>query len=302
MPSTDPRRGRCGQRHLTHAVRMTQASEFTKWLGSRGVAHTSDARAAGFPPGKILAAVTAGSAQRIGRSWVAAPDCEPRKLAAAAVRGRVTCVSAAALAAVWTPDHDRVHVAVGGNASRFDATDLVVHWSPGPAPVGRNAVVDPMLNSLFHVAQCLSQKDALAVWESAIRLKKVDASVLRRVAWRNPRATALASVASALSDSHLETTFVDGLRRAGIVVRQQVRVDGHPLDGLIGEKLAMQIDGFAFHSTAADRRRDIRADARLALRGYTVLRFDFWQILFDWDYVLATVQTAISQNLHRSAA
>ena len=280
---------------------MADNSHFVKWLAVRGVAHTSDARAAGFSSGRILADVSAGTARRIGRSWVAVPGCEPTKLAAASVRGRVTCVSGAALAGVWTPSHEHVHVAVRGNASRFEPGDMVVHWSPGPAPAPRNTVVDPIINVLFHIARCLPQREALAVWESAIKQKKVDATVLSRVAWRSPAAAALADVASHLSDSHLETVFVDGMRRAGVVVRQQVWIDGHPVDGLIGERLAVQIDGFAYHSEAVDRRRDIRADARLALRGYTTLRFDFWQILFDWDFVLDTVLAAVAQNLHRAA-
>ncbi|MFJ6654036.1 DUF559 domain-containing protein [Microbacterium sp. NPDC091313] len=61
--------------------------------------------------------------------------------------------------------------------------------------------------------------------------------------------------------------------------------------------LAIQIDGFAHHR-AADRRRDIAADARLALLGYTVLRFDYRQILFEPDAVRATVVAAMAQGLH----
>lgn len=82
-------------------------------------------------------------------------------------------------------------------------------------------------------------------------------------------------------------------------MRQQVWVDGHPLDGLIGDRLAVQIDGFAFHQ-ARDRRRDLRADARLALRGFTVLRFDYAHVLFDADIVRETVLLAIAQGLHRA--
>lgn len=83
------------------------------------------------------------------------------------------------------------------------------------------------------------------------------------------------------------------------MVRQQVWIDGHPVDGLVGTSLVVQIDGFAHHGTAADRRRDIAADARLTVRGYVVLRFDYRQILFDWDRVVDTVVTAMSQGAHR---
>ena len=112
------------------------------------------------------------------------------------------------------------------------------------------------------------------------------------------RARRLAEVASLLSDSGIETHFLHLMHGIGVTVAQQVWVDGHPLDGLIGDRLAIQLDGFAHHQ-ASDRRRDLRADARLALRGFTVLRFDYHQVLFEPDYVTATVTDAVAQGLHR---
>ncbi|WP_235566915.1 endonuclease domain-containing protein [Microbacterium sp. Root180] len=83
----------------------------------------------------------------------------------------------------------------------------------------------------------------------------------------------------------------------GVKVRQQVWIDGHPVDGLIGERLVVQVDGFEHHR-AADRRRDIAADARLMLRGFHVLRFDYVQILFHPEQVISVIQTAIAQRRH----
>lgn len=267
------------------------------------MSHSSDARAAGFTVYDIAAAVRAGTLERVRRSWLITPDCDPRRRAAATVSGRVTCVSAAALRGFWTPTggvlDERVHVAVASTAARMMSENLRLHWGRGPAPVGRNDNADPVLNVLFHVAHCLTRRDALAVWESSIRRNAVDPDMIGRVAWRSTQAAQLAAVASSLSDSGLETAFVDGLRRAGVTVRQQVWIDGRPVDGLIGTSLVTQIDGFAHHSTAADRRRDIEADARLAARGYVVLRFDYHQVLFDWSFVLETILTAIAQGAHR---
>ena len=217
-------------------------------------------------------------------------------------------MSAAELRGLWTPHRETsdatssprlTHVAVPGTSSRHNTSGLHLHWSVGPAPVGRNASEDPLLNVLFHIAQCLPRVDALAVWESAIHQGLTDPGVLRRVAWRRAEARAIADVASALSDSGLETHFVQGMRAAGVIVRQQVWLDGRRVDGLIGASLVVQIDGFIHHSAAPDRRRDIAADARLVARGYTVLRFDYQQILFDWPYVLDMILTAIAQDAHR---
>jgi very-short-patch-repair endonuclease len=271
---------------------------FLEWIKARhGVAHSSDARAAGYSSHEISAAVASGHVSRIRRSWLVTPDCDSRRQSATTVGGRLTCVSAAALRGLWTPTHEQTHVAVPATSSRLITAGLTVHWGTGPAPVGRNANEDPLLNVLFHVARCLPPTDALAVWESAIRKAQTEPDVLTRVAWRSARATAIVSVVSVLSDSGLESHFIHGLRRAGVPVRQQVRIDGHRVDGLIGESLVVQIDGFAHHR-AKDRRRDIEADARLIARGYTVLRFDYFQILFQWDAVLETIQLAMAQGAH----
>ncbi len=136
-------------------------------------------------------------------------------------------------------------------------------------PVARTTLIEPVINVLAHVAGCAAPADALCVWESALRKGAVQPGVLTGVRWRGS-AQQLAALASVLSDSGLETRFVVLMRGLGVEVRQQVWIDGHPVDGLIGERLVVQLDGFAHHQ-GADRRRDLRADARLVLLGYTVM-------------------------------
>ncbi|MFT3798324.1 DUF559 domain-containing protein [Microbacterium sp.] len=278
---------------------MRTTADLEHTLHARGGAvHSADLRAAGYSPHAMRLAIAAGRAERVRRSWLVAPTCDPQVRAAAAVGGRLTCITEAERRGLWTPEHSgRLHVAVPSTASRLAADGMVLHWAPGPAPMGGHALVDGLVNVLFHVAGCLEPADALAVWESALRKRMVDPDVLRRVQWRSTAATRYASVASSLSDSGLETRFVDLMRSIGVEVQQQKWIDGHPLDGLIGERLGIQLDGFAHHR-AADRRRDLRADARLVLRGYTILRFDFYQILFCPEEVIATITMAMAQGLH----
>lgn len=117
------------------------------------------------------------------------------------------------------------------------------------------------------------------------------------VRWGSARARAYATAAGHISDSGLETHFRELMASIGVAIRQQVWIDGHPVDALIGDSLVVQIDGFAYHRSA-DRRRDLRQDARLILRGYTVLRFDYVQVLFEPEYVIETVRTAMAQHRH----
>lgn len=271
------------------------------WIGARrGVAHSSQLLAAGYTQRQIADAVERGDLRRVRRSWLVLPGADHRHVTAAEVGGRVTCLSAAELEGLWVPKHTGVHVAVQATASRNSRNGVRLHWASAPAPVSRTQTAEPIVNVLFHVARCAAPADALAVWESAIRKRKVGADSLRRVAWRSTAAAQFARIASDLSDSGMETRFHRGMTQAGVTVRQQVRIDGRPVDGLIGEFLVVQLDGFEFHSSAADRRRDIEADARLTLRGYTVLRFDYHQVFFNWEYVLETILMAMAQSLHHN--
>lgn len=49
--------------------------------------------------------------------------------------------------------------------------------------------------------------------------------------------------------------FLVLMAEIGVTVRQQVMIDGHRVDGLIGDRLVIQLDVFAHHSDAAPRSR-----------------------------------------------
>lgn len=269
------------------------------WLAERDdVAHTSDLYRVGFTKHTIALAERRGEVTRVRRSWILGPAATLPVVQAARIGGRVTCVTRAKALGLWVPDVTEVHLAVGPHAAGAEEPVLRLHWAKGPAPFAPRAIVDPLINVLFHVARCQPVEEALTIWESAVRKGLIDAGTLQRIGWRSSRARRLAEATGSLSDSGLETIFVDLMRQIGVRVRQQVWIDGRPVDVLIGDRLVVQLDGFEYHSRPADRRRDIRADARLMLRGYTVLRFDYAQIMFERPFVQETVRSALAQGLH----
>lgn len=271
----------------------------TRWLRQHhDVAHSSTVRAAGYGVQAVHAVLASGTVTRVRRSWLVGRDCSPERRDAARAGGRISCVTAARELGLWTPESAHTHIAVAATASRIGDPDLTVHWGRGPTTVSSRSAEEPVLNMLFQTARCQEPEHAVLVWESAIRRGLVSSGQLERVEWHSERARRLADVSSSLSDSGLETRFVWIMREIGVVVQQQVWIDGHPVDGLIGERLVVQSDGFAHHSSAKDRGRDIRADARLALLGYTVLRFDYRQLLFQSAEVQSTVRMAMAQGLH----
>jgi very-short-patch-repair endonuclease len=265
-----------------------------------GIAHSSDLHAEGYSPHGIRREVDAGHLERVRRSWLLTPECAPDRRAAAEVSGRVTCITAARRIGLWAPDADAdiIHLAVAPTASRVTRRDRRLHWGSGPVPVGPHTVDDPLLNVLFHVARCLRPADAVTIWEAALRDGLVTLPQLRRTEWHSTTVTGILERVAVQSDSVLESRFLAIMRSCGVPVRQQVLIDGHRVDALIGERLVVQVDGFEFHGGPKDRRKDLRQDARLTLLGYTVLRFDYQQVMFDQGYVQETILNAVAQGLH----
>jgi very-short-patch-repair endonuclease len=288
-------------RYRGQTATVADSPHIIAWLAANnGIARREDAHAAGHSEYAIKRAVASGRVRRIRGHWIAIPDAALDLVRAATVPGRLTCVTGAARHGLWTPASTLGHIAVDRGASRFDDARLKVHWARGPMATSKSALVDPIENVLFHVARCQPEANALAVWESAVRTGGLSLDYLRGIRWASTAATKILDQVSELSDSGLESHVVHPLLRLGLPVRQQVEIDEHDVDVLIGDLLVVQIDGFAFHSDAAQRRRDIRDDARLVLRGYTVLRFDFAQVMSDWPYVEATILGAVAQGLHRA--
>jgi very-short-patch-repair endonuclease len=105
---------------------------------------------------------------------------------------------------------------------------------------------------------------------------------------------ALLDQASGLSGSGVETLFVSRIRRLGVRVRQQVQIGPDRVDAVIGDRLVVELDGAKFHDPHADYARD----ARLVIAGRHVLRFDYWQVLYDWHTVEKVVLASIIRGDH----
>lgn len=272
-------------------------------VAGSGIAHRTELAAAGFTRYRIRAAVADGSLRRLGRSWlVADAHADPTMLLAASVGGRVACASAAALLGLWTLEVPAPHIAIPPSSRMGRVDGLRLHRSIPLAPVRRTALVESIVDVLAHVAVCLPREAALAVWESAIRQRRIPAAALATVPWRTIAAQTLASAAGALADSGLESIVADRLRWMRLPVRQQVPLFGHRVDILVAERLVIQLDGWEHHSSAADRARDNRHDARLRAAGYRVIRIGYAEVVHGWPAIQAEIALAVAQRAHLAAS
>lgn len=235
------------------------------------------------------------------------PNTAPDLSTAARAGGRVACLSAARRHGWWIPPgvDEALHLHMTPNAvvgAVPEGTSVVRHWTRPLIVLPRDRLLESIEDTLAHLANCQPREVALTIWESATRIEKLSPNALRAVRWRTNAARQCAAASDGLSDSGLETIFVQRMRPFGLVLRQQVVLAGRPVDILIGEWLVVQIDGFAHHSSSADRTRDLRHDAELRLRGYTVLRFSYSQVIHDWRAVERTISRAVAAGLHDRTA
>lgn len=267
-----------------------------------GIVHRSVLLAAGASPRALRTAVARGDLQRIRRSWLATRAAPPDLRAAASSTARLACVSAARHRGWWMPPgaDDRLHLHVLPHAEAPRA-DAVVHWTSPIVPASRTTLIESIEDTLDHVAACADPETAVVLWESACRLEALTPAELARVRWRSASARGLCAEVSGLHDSGLETIFAVRMRPLGLALRFQVPVAGRRVDALIGERLVVQLDGFAFHSTSADRTRDVAHDRELVARGYTVLRFTYVEVLHRWPVVERAIGRAIAQGAHLAA-
>lgn len=268
-----------------------------------GIAHRADILSAGFGVAALRRQMQRPDTTVIRRAWIALPSAPLDLRNAARAGGRVACVSLARRRGWWIPESvgDRPHVHLrpdAGPARMPEAWGGRLHWTQVIAPVASRSLEESPEDALAHIAECLPLDDALVLWESAIRVEQMSLETLRAIAWRSRRAQECAAQVSGLSDSGLETILITPLRRWMVRVRQQVVLAGRPVDVLIGERLVVQIDGWQFHSTSGQRAKDIAHDAELRLRGFTVLRFSYAQVVHEWERVERTIRRAVAQRLH----
>ena len=261
--------------------------------------HRASLRAAGFSAYRIGQAIDAGTVVRAGRDRVVVPELPKAQVVAASLGVRLTCVSAMQSLGLWARNDTLTHVsAPRGYSPHRDSTGLKLHWARTPMPVGRDAAVEPLINALVHVAWCQPIDYAVASFDAALNRRAISQAELRQLATvLGGRFAQAVALSDPRADSGGETLTRIRCADCGIVVKPQVVIDGHRVDGLIGRFLIVQIDGFTYHD-ATQRAKDLAQDRRLALRGHTVLRFPSAMVEQQWDAVLTEIRHAMAQGLH----
>lgn len=273
------------------------------------VAATHELYSLGHTQAGIRTAVRRGTILRVRKGWFCLPDLAPELVRAWRVGGRLTGASAARLYGIWVPGHEGLlEVEVAPNAcqlrsgvdsrkrlANLSEPGVVVHWAT--VWHSRSRVLVDLVRCIELIVRFYSTEFAYVVAESALNLKLVTMHEWERILESSPARTRrdLADVGTQ-SESGTESMVSFRMRKLGIRFRQQVWIGEDRVDFLIGEALVIEADS-KLHDRIADNARD----ARLGIRGYRVLRFDYQLIVHHWDQVQAAILAALSRGDHLAA-
>ena len=283
-------------------------------LGS--FATRAELTAAGVSATALKRQIADGAVLRIRRGWFALPSVPTDVIRAIRVGGSLGCVSGATLHGTWKPADIRLHTMVRNDAraimdpesgvatSPAGMSDkVVVHWTARISAQDSRGLM-PIVDCLVQTIACQPADIAFAVVESALNRQLVSRMQWDEL-WRRCPASSryMLKMARADAGSGNESIFRFRMSGLGVAMQSQIWVSGVGyVDFLIGDRLIVEIDSEKHHGGREARLRDIQRDATAAALGAVTLRFDQSQILYDWDYVEATVLAVIERGDHMRRA
>ncbi|WP_019200682.1 endonuclease domain-containing protein [Tsukamurella sp. 1534] len=235
----------------------------------------------------------------IRRGWYDAGGSDPRVVAAVRAGGVVACVTALGRRqGVWAVPDAGVHI----RRSIHYRRGAVDTGCRGYRPLAKALrAVDPIPEALACAARCAEAEQFVALCDSILRHRPgwTRSDIVPLLRGAPQRTVRLLDELDGRADSGVESLTRYRLRRAGIRVRTQVRVDGVGLvDMLAGERLIIECDGREHHLGAQfgrDRWRDLVGVSE----GYLVMRLTYRAVLYQWDEVYPFIAAVIRRRDHR---
>lgn len=264
-----------------------------------GIVHVSRLQTLGVDP---RAAVREGALRRLRPGWFAAADARADQVRAVLAAGFVSCVSWFEARAAFRPEGEELHIGVTSSNRAWGALpDTVVHWSRrAPMPKRPTAEASPE-RALEHLLLCQPPDQAVAVVDSALQLGIIGHGLLASTFAQLPaRLRPLVSSLHGRAESGIESLTRFRLLVHGIVCRSQVEIAGvGRVDLLVDDWLVIELDGRRWHATAEASTRDRRRDAAAVLRGYTLLRFGYADVVQDWERISSTILATLARGRTR---
>ncbi len=245
--------------------------------------------ALGYRDRDLARAVATGLLHRARRGRYALPSSNTTDSAAARVGGVPTCASLLRQKGIWVgvqgaPPH--VLVVPGDVPTK----GVVLHWSRR-RPAGQE---DSVSGALRRLGRCAGRELTIASVDSALRLGLLSEHEFMRL----PKV--LRDRADPRCESGGETLVRLRLAARRIRFDVQVPIAGvGRVDFVVGDRLVIEVDGYAHHGSREAFEHDRDRDLALVAHGYLVIRVSQRQILEDWDRIERAILAIVRSRRHR---
>lgn len=248
----------------------------------------------------LRSALRSGSWLRVRRDVYLAADTPTPLVRAAAVGGRLDCVSLLRLRGVFVAERHSLHVQFERNASRLPSRDgVVAHWRTSTA--ARSDLVCGMIEALVQACRCQPARFAVATLDSAWHQGLVTESEVAEVFCRLPqRYRKLRNLLDPRAESGTETLVRLMLRSLGASFVLQAELAGvGRVDFIVDGWLVVECDSVAFHGDERSQRRDRARDLAAAIGGYVTVRFLAEDILYRPERVREALRLLLTHGARR---
>jgi very-short-patch-repair endonuclease len=268
--------------------------EFLVSIG--GVARVGLLRANGHSPTAIRQLAAAGARQPRKGVW-ALPGADPEYLSAIVNNGHVTCASAARRYGLWLKNEPaRFHLAT----RHCRGKGFVRHGSPR-FPLLATVPLAAVEDVVIHALTCLTEVDAIAVAQSAMKVFGVPRAILESELSADYYGNARKRLAKAdgISESVPEISARLLFESVGLDFVRQARVEGvGRVDFLVNGWLIVEVNGYAFHSSREDWRKDMARLNAAQLMGYGTLSYAPEQIWNTPRQVVEEIHRMLRRGQH----
>ena len=274
------------------------------------VATRSQLVRAGVTPRDLTAAVRSGTLIRVREGYYASPVAEPMLVQAVRVGGRLGCVSALRSHGIWAAPHAFPHVALRPGASRLrsprdrrrpltpDRLDgCELHWLPS-VDHGTSVHTVGVIDALVQAIRCQPRELAVASLDSAVYEKRVGRHDIDTVFAAVPsRLRELRALVDGRCMSGIETIVRLVLVELGLPFDLQVSFRGiGTVDFVVAGCLVVETDGRLGHEGSPGVARDYDRDLALIGLGYSVLRLNYRQVMFEREATVAALLGALRSH------
>lgn len=256
----------------------------------------SELQARGLGSREIERALRDGLLVRLRRGWYGTPDLAPALAHATRIGGRLSCISALESHGAWVVRPALTHVRVGTGIAVPRRVDARLHWTHERARPG----IDSPEVALAVAVSCIDRETLVAAVDSLLQRGILSASEVDQILLSTPRGRAVRALVDGAAESGIESLLRLRLRAHRIRLRSQVTITGvGRVDLLVGERLVVEVDGYAWHGDPSRFENDRRRDRELLRRGYLVMRASYRQVIDELDGLVEAILDVVRRREHR---